>query len=157
MSEDGSNHQSNKVALNELVRRRKELIFEIQEDEKALARKRDLVFHFGESIKAIEPSIRLEMIPARHRRGTKSPYFAHGEITGYIYDAGRESTDRVFTSNAVAALAMHAKSLDPTTRQLEFKDFENRIRLQLNAQQRTKVVDKLDGRGGEARWRLLRD
>lgn len=152
-----SNHTSNKVTLNELIRRRRDLIFEIGEDEKALARKRDILFHMTETIKAIEPGIRLDAIPARHRRGTKSPYFAHGEITGFIYDAGREGEGRVFTSNAVAALAMRAKSLDPTTKQAEFKDFEGRIRLQLNALRREGVVEKLDGRGGEAHWRLLRD
>jgi hypothetical protein len=157
MSDDGSNHQSRNVALNELIRRRKDLIFEISEAEKALARKRDVLFHMTETIKAMEPNIRLEAIPARHRRGTKSVWLAHGEITGFIYDAGRESVDRVFTSNAVAALAMRAKSLDPATKVAEFKDFDNRIRLQLNALRRGEIVEKLGGRGGEARWRLLRD
>ena len=154
---DNSNHTSNNITLHELIRRRKDLIFEISEDEKALQRKRDILFHITETIKAIDPSIRLEAIPARHRRGTKSPYFAHGEITGFIYDAGRESTNRVFTSNAVAEMAMRAKSLDPATKVAEFKDFEKRIRLQLEALRREKIVEKLDGRGGEARWRLLRD
>jgi hypothetical protein len=152
-----SNHSSNKVTLNELVRRRTDLIFEINELQDELARKRDVVFHITETIKAIDPKVKLEALPARHRRGTKSPYFAHGEITGYIYDAGRESEDHVFTSNAVATLAMRSKSLDPRRNQLEFKDFESRIRLQLNALRREKIVEKLDGRGGEARWRLLRN
>lgn len=152
-----SNHTSNKVTLNELIRRRRDMIFEISELENELARKRDVVFHITETIKAIDPKVKLDALPARHRRGTKSPYFAHGEITGYIYDAGRESEDREFTSNEVATLAMRVKSLDPQRNAMEFKDFERRIRLQLNALRREKIVAKLDGRGGEARWRLLRD
>jgi len=154
---DNSNHHSNKITLNELIRRRKDLIFEIGEDEKALQRKRDILFHMTETIKAIDPSIKLEALPARHHRGTKSIWLLHGEATAFCYDAGRESADRTFTSNEVAALAMRAKSLDPATRPMEFKDFEKRIRLQLNALRREKIVEKLDGRGGEARWRLLRD
>ncbi len=156
MSDDGSNHQSNKITSNELIRRRKDLIFEIAEDEKSLQRKRDILFHITDTIKAIDPRVRLEAIPARHRRGTKSPYFAHGEISGFIYDAGREGADHTFTSNEVATLAMRAKSLDPETKLAEFKDFENRIRLQLNAMRRDQTVEKLDGRGREARWRLLK-
>ena len=154
---DDSNHTSNKVTLNELIRRRKDLIFEIGQLEDELAKKRDVVFHISETIKAIDPKIKLDALPARHKRGTTSPYFAHGEITGYIYDAGRESEDHVFTSNQVAALAMRVKSLDPSRNLMEFKDFEDRIRRQLNALRRDKIVAKLDGRGGEARWRLLRD
>jgi hypothetical protein len=127
MSDDGSNHQSNRITLNELIRRRKDLVFEIGEDEKALQRKRDIVFHISETIKAIDPRVKLEAIPARHRRGTKSPHLAHGEISGFIYDAGRESADRTFTSNQVATNLMRAKSLDPATRVMEFKDFDNRI------------------------------
>jgi hypothetical protein len=37
------------------------------------------------------PDFKAEGLPVRHRRPTKSPYFARGELTKRIYDAMRTS------------------------------------------------------------------
>jgi len=138
------------------MRRRKELIFEIGEDEKATLQKPEVVFHMTKTIQAIDPSIELDTLPVRHRRGTKSPFLAHGEITERIYDAFRLSEKAIITSAAVAQTTMHEKGLDPNANPVVFKDFENRIRWQLNALRREGTVEKLDGRGPVAQWKLIR-
>ena len=51
----------------------------------------------------------MQTLPVRHRRPTKSPYFAHGELTQRIYDALRERG--VIASADVAVKAMRDKGL----------------------------------------------
>src|SRR5580700_2351883 len=57
---DSMSDEPSKITLNDLIRRRRELMFDIGEAEKALAQKRDVLFHISETIKAIDPRIRLD-------------------------------------------------------------------------------------------------
>ena len=43
--------------------------------------------HLDAVLRMFRPNFKAEGLPVRHRRPTKSPYFAHGELTKRIYDA----------------------------------------------------------------------
>src|SRR5271163_2122337 len=60
-------------------------------------------------------------------RPTKSPYFAHGELTKRIFDAMR--THGTVTSAEIAAVAMRDKGLDPDTDPVTRTDFVRRVGL----------------------------
>jgi hypothetical protein len=97
-------------------------------------------------------NFKAEGLPVRHRRPTKSPDFAHGELTKRIYDAMR--TSGVVASVDVAAAAMREKGtrLDPSNDPVT-TDFVRRVTLQLNDMVRKGKVEKV-GRGRAVRWKL---
>jgi hypothetical protein len=97
------------------------------------------------------PDFKTEGLPVRHRRPTKSPYFAHGELTKRIYDAMRIS-DSV-ASAEIAAAAMRDKGLDPENDPVTRTDFVRRVTLQLNDMYRKGKAEKI-GRGRTMRWKL---
>lgn len=92
-----------------------------------------------------------EALPMRHRRPTKSPYFAPGELTKRIYDAMRIS-DSV-ASAEMAAAAMRDKGLDPENDPVTRTDFVRRVTLQLNDMHRKGKAEKV-GHGRVMRWKL---
>jgi hypothetical protein len=87
----------------------------------------------------------------RHRRPTKSPYFAHGELTKRIYDAMR--TGGTIASIDVASAAMRDKGLDPDNDPVTRTDFVRRVTLQFDYLVRKGKVEKI-GRGRAMRWKL---
>ena len=98
------------------------------------------------------PDFKSEGLPVRHRRPTKSPYFAHGELTKRIYDAMRISGS--VASIKIAIAAMREKGLDPDNDPVTRTDFVRRVTLQLNDLVRKGRVEKI-GRGRAMRWKLL--
>jgi hypothetical protein len=92
------------VTANALVAKRAEILFEIGEAEKRIAQLRTELVHPDAVLRMFRPNFKAEGLPVRHRRPTKSPYFAHGELTKRIFDAMR--THGTVTSLEVAAQAM---------------------------------------------------
>jgi hypothetical protein len=64
-------------------------LFEIGELEKQADRLRAELVHLDAVLRMFRPDFKAEGLPVRHRRPTKSPYFAHGEMTKRIFDALR--------------------------------------------------------------------
>jgi hypothetical protein len=121
--------------------------------EKELQDKRNVLFYLSETIKALDPTVRLDALPVRQRRGTASLYLAHGDLTAFVCDEYRESRDHTLTSKGVALRIMRERGLDPSDH-VKFKDFEVRVRVKLNALRCLDKAEKLEGRGEDARWRL---
>ena len=99
------------------------------------------------------PDFKVEGLPIRHRRPTKSPYFAHGELTKRIYNAMRISG--MVASAEIAVAAMRDKGLDSENDSVTRTDFVRRVTLQLNDLVRKSKVEKI-GRGRAMKWKLAR-
>jgi hypothetical protein len=97
------------------------------------------------------PDFAAEGLPVRHRRPTKSPYFAHGELTQRIFDALRERGE--IAAADVAVQAMRDKGLHPDNDPDTRTDFVRRVGLQLNDMQRKGKVQRI-GKGRALRWLL---
>lgn len=139
------------VTANALVAKRAEILFEIGELEKQADRLRAELVHLDAVLRMFRPDFRAEGLPVRHRRPTKSPYFAHGELTKRIFDAMRE--DGIVTSQGIAAKAMRDKGLEPDADRATRADFVRRVTLQLNDMFRNGKVEKI-GRGRAMKWTL---
>ena len=139
------------VTANALVAKRAEILFEIAELEKQADRLRAELVHLDAVLRMFRPEFKAEGLPVRHRRPTKSPYFAHGEMTRRIFDAMRERG--TVTSLEIAIAAMRDKGLDPDADLPTRTDFVRRVTLQLNDMFRKGKVDKL-GRGRALRWQI---
>jgi hypothetical protein len=88
-----------------------------------------LTGHAGRGRPVPPPFAQAEGLPVRHRRPTKSPYFAHGELTKRIYGAMRTSS--TVSSFEIAADAMRDKGLDPENDKPTRTDFVRRVSLAL--------------------------
>jgi hypothetical protein len=139
------------VTANALVAKRAEILFEIGELEKQADRLRAELVHLDAVLRMFRPDFKAEGLPVRHRRPTKSPYFAHGEMTRRIFDAMRARG--TVTSLEVASDAMRDKGLDPDADLSTRTDFVRRVTLQLNDMHRKGKVEKI-GRGRALRWKL---
>ena len=139
------------VTANALVAKRADILFEIGELEKRIEQLRTELVHLDAVLRMFRPDFAAEALPVRHRRPTKSPYFAHGELTKRIYDAMRIS-DSV-ASAEIAAVAMRDKGLDPDSDTVTRTDFVRRVTLQLNDMHRKGKAKKI-GRGRAMRWKL---
>jgi hypothetical protein len=137
--------------MNALVAKRAEIVFEITEAEKRIDQLRAELVHLDAVLRMFRPDFKTEGLPIRHRRPTKSPYFAHGEPTKRIFDAFRERG--TVTSFEVAADAMREKGLDPDNDKPTRTDFVRRVSLALGDMQRKGKVEKI-GRRRAMRWRL---
>jgi hypothetical protein len=137
--------------MNALVAKRAEIVFEITEAEKRIDQLRAELVHLDAVLRMFRPDFKTEGLPIRHRRPTKSPYFAHGELTKRIFDAFRERG--TVTSFEVAADAMREKGLDPDNDKPTRTDFVRRVSLALGDMQRKGKVEKI-GRRRAMRWRL---
>jgi hypothetical protein len=138
--------------MNALVAKRADLLFEITEAEKRIEQLRTELVHLDAVLRMFRPNFKAEGLPVRHRRPTKSPYFAHGELTKRIYDAMR--IGGTVSSVDIAVAAMRDKGLDPDTDPTTRADFVRRVTLQLNDLCRKGKVEKV-GRGRALRWKLL--
>jgi hypothetical protein len=139
------------VTANALVTKRAEILFEIGNLEKQVERLRTELVHLDAVLRMFRPDFKAEGLPVRHRRPTKSPYFAHGEMTRRIFDAMRERGG--VTSLEIAVAAMHDKGLDPDADPATRADFVRRVTLQLNDMFRKGKVEKI-GRGRAMQWQL---
>jgi hypothetical protein len=142
---------TNTVTMNALVAKRAEILFEITEAEKRIEQLRTELVHLDAVLRMFRPDFKTEGLPVRHRRPTKSPYFAHGELTKRIYDALR--LNETVNSLEIAAKAMQDKGLDPERDPVTRTDFVRRVTLQLNTLERKHKVEKI-GRGRAMRWGL---
>jgi hypothetical protein len=140
------------VTANALVKKRAEILFEIGEFEKKIARLQTELVHLDAVLRMFRPDFAADALPVRHRRPTKSPYFAHGELTKRIYDAMR--TSGTVSSSEIAAAAMRDKGLDPENDKPTRTDFVRRVSLALGDMQRKGKVEKI-GRGRAMRWKLF--
>lgn len=123
-------HEGHTVTANALVAKRADILFEIGELEKRIEQLRTELVHLDAVLRMFRPDFKTEGLPVRHRRPTKSPYFAHGELTKRIYDAMR--TSGVVASIDIATGAMREKGLDPSNDPVTRTDFVRRVTLQLN-------------------------
>jgi hypothetical protein len=144
-------HEGHTVTANALVAKRADILFEIGELEKRIEQLRTELVHLDAVLRMFRPDFKAEGLPVRHRRPTKSPYFAHGELTKRIYDAMR--TSETVSSGEIAADAMRDKGLDPDNDSVTRTDFVRRVTLQLNDLCRKGKVEKI-GRGRGVRWKL---
>jgi hypothetical protein len=144
-------HEGHTVTANALVAKRADILFEIGELEKRIEQLRTELVHLDAVLRMFRPDFKAEALPVRHRRPTKSPYFAHGELTKRIYDAMRISGS--IASPDVAVAAMRDKGLDPDNDPVTRTDFVRRVTLQLNDLVRKGKVEKI-GRGRAMRWKL---
>jgi hypothetical protein len=144
-------HEGHTVTANALVAKRADILFEIGELEKRIEQLRTELVHLDAVLRMFRPEFKAESLPVRHRRPTKSPYFAHGELTKRIYDAMRIG-DSV-ASAEIAAAAMRDKGLDPENDAVTRTDFVRRVTLQLNDMHRKGKAEKI-GRGPAMRWKL---
>jgi hypothetical protein len=141
------------VTANALVAKRAEILFEISELEKQADRLRTELVHLDAVLRMFRPDFKAGGLPVRHRRPTKSPYFAHGEMTRRIFDAMREHG--TVTSLEIAVEAMRDKGLNPDADATTRTDFVRRVTLQLNDMFRKSKVEKI-GRGRAMRWKLAK-
>jgi hypothetical protein len=139
------------VTMNALVAKRAEILFEITEAEKRIEQLRTELVHLDAVLRMFRPDFKAEGLPVRHRRPTKSPYFAHGEMTKRIYDAMR--INETVNSFEIAATAMRDKGLDPDNDKPTRTDFVRRVSLALGDMHRKGKVEKI-GRGRAMRWKL---
>ena len=146
-------HEGHTVTANALVAKRADILFEIGEFEKRIEQLRTELVHLDAVLRMFRPDFKAEGLPVRHRRPTKSPYFAHGELTKRIYDAMR--TGGSVASGDIATAAMREKGLDPDNDPVTRTDFVRRVTLQLNDLVRKGKVEKI-GRGRAMRWQLAR-
>jgi hypothetical protein len=140
------------IAASALIRKRADIIFEIGEAEKRAEQLRTDLVHIEAVLRMFRPDIQLDALPVRHRRPSKSPYFAHGELTQRIFDALRKHGTAAVGD--VVTEAMQEKGLDAAHDEPTRKDFAVRIGLQLQDMRRKGHVEKIGGRGARARWRL---
>lgn len=145
------NNEATTITANALVKKRADLLFEIDQHERALERLQTELVHLDAVLRMFRPDFKAEALPVRHRRPTKSPYFRHGELTQRIFDALRER--ETINSTEVAAKAMRDKGLDPENDPVTRTDFVRRVGLQLNALQRDGKIERI-GKGSTLRWRL---
>ncbi len=82
------------VTANALVAKRAEILFEIGELEKQADRLRTELVHLDAVLRMFRPDFKAEELPVRHRRPTKSPYFAHGEMTKAHIRRDSQARDR---------------------------------------------------------------
>src|SRR5207249_4472983 len=99
----------------------------------------------------LRPDFKAEGLPIRLRRPSRSPYFAHGELTQRIYDALRERGE--IASADVAVRAMIDKGMDPERDRETRKDFVQRVSLQLGDMARKGKIERI-GKGPSLRWRI---
>jgi hypothetical protein len=144
-------HEGHTVTANALVAKRADILFEIGELERRVDQLRTELVHLDAVLRMFRPDFAAEALPVRHRRPTKSPYFAHGELTKRIYDAMRISG--TVSSFEIAADAMRNKGLDPENDKPTRIDFVRRVTLQLNDMYRKGKAEKI-GRGRTMRWKL---
>jgi hypothetical protein len=144
-------HEGHTVTANALVAKRADILFEIGELEKRIDHLRTELVHLDAVLRMFRPDFKAEGLPVRHRRPTKSPYFAHGELTKRIYDAMR--TGGIIASIDVASAAMRDKGLDPDNDPVTRTDFVRRVTLQFDYLVRKGKVEKI-GRGRAMRWKL---
>jgi hypothetical protein len=146
-----TDRETHTVAANALVAKRADILFEIGELERKVDRLRTELVHLDAVLRMFRPDFKVEGLPVRHRRPTKSPYFAHGEMTKRIFDTMRGS-DSVASAD-IALAAMRDKGLNPDTDPVTRTDFVRRVTLQLNDMVRKGKVNKI-GRGRTMRWKL---
>jgi hypothetical protein len=139
------------ITMNALVAKRAEILFEIGEAEKRVARLQTELVHLDAVLRMFRPDFKAEGLPVRHRRPTKSPYFTHGELTQRIFDGMR--LGGTVTSFEVAAQAMRDKGLEPENDKSTRTDFVRRVALALGDMQRKGKVEKI-GKGRALRWKL---
>jgi hypothetical protein len=142
---------TNEITMNALVAKRAEILFEIGQAEKRIAQLQTQLVHLDAVLRMFRPAFKAAGLPVRHRRPTKSPYFAHGELTQRILDALRAGG--TVMSFDVAAQAMRDKGLDPDNDKPTRTDFVRRVALALGEMHRKGKVEKI-GRGRAMRWRL---
>jgi hypothetical protein len=147
------NNEATTIAANALARKRAELLLEISEAGKRIARLRTELVHLDAVLRMLRPDFAAAGLPVRHRRREPSPYFAHGELTKRIYDAFREAGSTPIASVDVALKAMRAKGLDPDNDKPTRTDFVRRVTLQLGDMARKGKVERI-GRGPALRWRV---
>jgi hypothetical protein len=145
------NNEAPVIAANALIAKRADILFEIGQLEGRVERLRTELVHLDAVLRMFRPDFKAEALPVRQRRPTKSPYFAHGEMTKRIYDALRVS--ETISSVDVAVGAMRDKGLDPDHDPVTRTDFVRRVGLQLNDMQRKGKIERI-GRGKELRWKL---
>jgi hypothetical protein len=147
-------HEGHTVTANAIVAKRADILFEIGTLEKKIDQLRTELVHLDAVLRMFRPTFKAEGLPIRHRRPTKSPYFAHGELTKRIYDAMRTSGS--VSSFEIAADAMRDKGLDPENDEPTRTDFVRRVSLALGDMQRKGKAEKI-GRGRAMRWKLKSD
>jgi hypothetical protein len=140
----------NANVVRALLRKRRDLSFQIEEIERQAEAARADLIHLDAVIRLFAPDIAPDALPERERHVRRLSYFAHGEITRRALDALR--VGGTVTALDIAKQAMADKGLSFEDRKVR-TEFCRRISMQLNAMRRERKVERV-GEGRGARWRL---
>jgi hypothetical protein len=141
----------NPVTVVALVRKRRDIAFEVADLERATEAKRQELIHIDAVIRLFAPELEPENIPERHRKPRRLAYFAHGEISRRCFDMLRSG--QTLAAIDLARQAMADKELNFDSERNLRIEFARRITSQLNAMARKGEIEKV-GNGRGVRWRL---
>jgi hypothetical protein len=140
----------NANVIHALLRKRRDLSFQIAEIEKQAETARADLIHVDAVIRMFAPDIAPDALPERQRHVRRLNYFAHGEISRRALNMLRAGG--TVTTLDIANRAMEEKELPLGDRRIR-TEFCRRINMQLNAMRRERKVERI-GEGRAARWRL---
>jgi hypothetical protein len=140
----------NANVIHALLRKRRDLSFQIAAIEKQAEAARAVLIHLDVVIRMFAPDLAPDALPERERHVRRLNYFSHGEITRRALDMLR--VGGTATALDIAKRAMEEKGLSFEDRRIR-TEFCRRINMQLNAMRRERKVERI-GEGRGARWRL---
>jgi hypothetical protein len=139
------------IALAALLRKRRDVAFEVAELERATEAKRQDLIHIDAVIRLFAPELDLANTPERKRKPRRLAYFGHGEISRRCLDMLRGGA--TLAASDIARQAMTDKELNWETERSMRIEFTRRITSQLNAMARKSEIAKI-GSGRGVRWQL---
>jgi hypothetical protein len=147
------NNESLTITVNALVRKRADIVFEIERGERRLEELRAELIHLDAVLRMLRPDLSTDALPGRKRKRVASPYFGRGELTKRIYDALREARGKPVNGADIAVRAMLDKGLNPEADKATRRDFVRRVNMQLNNLAQKGKINR-NGKARALRWRL---
>src|SRR4051812_9327938 len=141
------------IAVNALRRMRAKVAGEIETYTRELNRLRATLVHIDATLWLFDPDTDPTDIPALRRYLRRTDWFAHGEVTRRIYEAGRD--DGVIWPREVARRAMEDKGISEADKKIAQEVIATFAHVAAYLTRRGKLV-KI-GRGAGARWKLAPD
>ena len=141
------------VAVNALRRMRAKIAGEIDMHARELGRLRATLIHIDATLRLFDPETDPHDIPALRQHPRRTKWFAHGEVTRRIYEAGRD--DGVVWPRELARRAMADKGISEADKKIAQEVIATFAHVAAYLTRRGKLV-KI-GRGPGARWTLAPD
>lgn len=141
------------VAVNALRRMRAKIAGEIDMHTRELDRLRATLVHIDATLWLFDPATDPNDIPGLRRHPRRTDWFAHGEVTRRIYEAGRD--DGVIWPRELARRAMADKGISEADKKIAQEVIATFAHVAAYLTRRGKLVKM--GRGPGARWKLAPD